>query len=117
MLFRSHLAEARAILSKTTRTYFFEPELRRLAATALIAQQPEEGREQANAELDAARTLAERANSVVDLLRLDITRHRLGLTDDPEGLIRIIGEHVEAIGPSCVLPDIKDGLEILDSTR
>jgi DNA-binding winged helix-turn-helix (wHTH) protein/tetratricopeptide (TPR) repeat protein len=113
----THLAEARAILSKTTRTYFFEPELRRLAATALVAQQPEEGREQANAELNAARTLAERANSVVDLLRLDITRHRLGLTDDPEGLIRIIGEHVEAIGPSCVLPDIKDGLEILDATR
>ena len=113
----THLAEARAILSETTRTYFFEPELRRLAATALVAQQPEEGREQANAELDAARTLAERANSVVDLLRLDITRYRLGLTHDSEGLIRIIGEHVEAIGPGCVLPDIKDGLEILGATR
>jgi predicted ATPase len=111
-----HLAEARAILSETTRTYFFEPELRRLAATALVAQQPETGREQASAELDIARALADRANSVVDLLRLDITRYRLRLTDDPEGLIRSIGEHVEAIGPSRALPDIMDGLEILNAT-
>jgi len=109
-----HLAEARAILDQTTRTYFFEPELRRLAATALVAQQPEEGRVEASGELDIARALAERANSVVDLLRLDITRHRLRLTDDPEGLTRTIGEHVEAIGPRRALPDIMDGLEILN---
>ena len=106
------LDEAATVIAATTRSFFYEPELHRLRALALMAGNDEAARGEADDLLEEAAGAAEAQHSPVLAMRAAVTRVESGIGDPVEARRRM-EELIPRLSAHPGLPDVQRAMAAL----
>ena len=105
--------EAEQIIERTTRSFFYEPELYRLRALALLARGGGAARGEAGSVLSSAARLAAEHGAIALAMRVAVTMLEQGLADPRSAAIEALTETLETYRDHAELPDVKAATALL----